>query len=122
MSKLKSVLAQASTKRLKGGDFSASVLADLRNYRKQQLIIFVALETFLVIAIVFCVYYITQNKTDSGTVKLMSGVVGIGAGGGVELVRRIWKEWAQTDLLVTLLPNLEPSQVNNIIDKLIKSL
>lgn len=122
MRELKSVLKQAITQRLKTGDFSASVIADLRQFRKQQLLIFIIVETILVIVIAFCVYLVTQKHADASVIKLLSGLIGIGAGGGVELARRIWKEWAQTDLLVALFPNLSASQVNDVVEKLVARL
>lgn len=123
MAGLKTLLQEAQNERLKlGGAVSASLLRKLTAYRKRQFRIFIILEITLVAAVALCAYYLVTNPVGAGRVQLLSSLIGIGAGGAVEVIRRIWKEWSQTDLLVMMLEGANEAQISTIIDKLITKL
>lgn len=123
MGGLKTILQEAQNERLKlGGAVSASLLRKLTAYRKRQFRIFIILEITLVAAVALCAYYLVTNPVGAGRVQLLSSLIGIGAGGAVEVIRRIWKEWSQTDLLVMMLEGANEAQISTIIDKLITKL
>ena len=52
---------------------------------EQQFWIFIAIETFLVIGIAYCAYSLTLNPKATTQVKALAGLIGIGAGGGIEI-------------------------------------
>jgi hypothetical protein len=123
MPRLKAILQDAVDRRLNtGGTVSAQVIRQLRGHRKQQLFVFIALEVLLVIGVALCAYYLVRNPTQTTQVKLLAGMIGVGAGGGIEVIRRIWKEWSQTELLLLMLEEASESQVTTIIDRLIDKL
>lgn len=123
MSGLRQVLQNADDQKLRGGgSISQGALVRLRAYRKQQMIIFVAVEILVAVAVAFCAYMVVMSKLDSAGVASLTALLGIGAGGGLEVGRRVWKEWAQADLLVLLLSEATEAQINAIIDKLLQKL
>jgi hypothetical protein len=122
MSGLKKILERSALNNLDGGNASVKTINNLRDYRKRQFTIFVVVELLVVISVSACVYYITQSNLNSMTIKILTGILGIGSGGGLEVGRRIWKEWAQTDLLLALFSEATEAQIKTIIDKLIKKL
>jgi hypothetical protein len=119
---LRSILKRAQDRRLVAGSISKELIDALKSHQKQQLIVFAAIELFLVVGVAFCAYYLTRRPSNSGQVKLLAGLIGIGAGGGIEAIRRVWTQWSQTTLLLILLPESSDSQVSSIIDKLVKKL
>lgn len=123
MSGLKKVLQSADEEKLRaGGAISRGALTKLNAYRRRQLIIFVVVEILVVTAVAFCAYMVVVNKLDSVEVASFTALIGIGAGGGLEAGRRVWKEWAQADLLILLLSEATEAQVNSIIEKLLQKL
>lgn len=122
MKDLKSILQRASDRREKAGSFTPELIANLRAYEKQQFAIFIAVEVILITGVAFCAYYLTKNPNNTGQVKLLAGLIGGGAGGGIEVMRRIWKEWSQTQLLLLLIPEASEAQVTALIDKLLKKI
>jgi hypothetical protein len=123
MTKLQQIIEHAAQRRLRGGGaISVELSNELRSYRRQQFWIFFAAEVFLVLGISFCAYFLARNPRASEIVKALAGLIGIGAGGGIEVMRRTWKEWSQTDLLLALISQASEAQVNSIIDKLIGKL
>jgi len=122
MNSLKNILQRASDRRSKAGGSSDELIRNLQAYRQQQLTIFIFIEVVLVLGLAFCAYYLTKNPINPGKVKLLSGLIGGGACGGIEMMRRIWKDWSQTQLLLILLPESTEAQVGVIIDTLRKKL
>ncbi|MDQ1469474.1 MAG: hypothetical protein QOJ99_954 [Bryobacterales bacterium] len=50
------------------------------------------------------------------------GAAGLGGGSALEALRRVWKDWSRTDLLIFLIPDMTEPQLAAIINKLIKNL
>jgi hypothetical protein len=123
MSQLKGMLQEAVDQRLNtGGVVSTRLTTQLRAHRKKQLVIFIVLEAFLLVALLFCVFFLLNNPSRTSELKLLTGVFGIGAGGALEVIRRVWKEWTQTDLLLLLLEGAPEAQVTSVVDRLVKKL
>jgi hypothetical protein len=101
-----------------GGGQYAELKPMLEQYRRQQLTIFICIELFIVVAIVAASLYIAFSSADANRIRLLTGATGLGAGGGIEIMRRIWKEWARTDLLLVLLPAVSDAELRRIISKL----
>src|ERR1017187_2830671 len=120
MTDLKQILQEASERRLKAGSASAGLIENLKAYRMQQFWIFVVMQCVVIAGVGFCAYYLTTNPQNSVQVKLLSGLIGIGAGGGIEVLRRVWKEWSQTQLLLLVIPEASEAQITALIDKLLK--
>ncbi len=122
MATLGSILRRAQERKALAGSYSAELSEALRAHRKQQLITFIAIELFLVIGIAFCAYYLVRNPANKVQEKLLAGLIGIGAGGGIEAIRRIWSQWSQTTLLLLLIPESSPAQLSAIVERLAKKL
>jgi hypothetical protein len=122
MTNLRSILQQAWDHRNVAGSNTERLTENLKAYQKQQFTVFTCIELFLVTAVAFCAYYLTKNPANTGTVKVLASIIGIGAGGGIEAMRRVWSQWSQTTLLLLLIPESTDSQLAAIIDKLTKRL
>jgi hypothetical protein len=120
MANLQSLLQRAVQRRLRGGGaVSVELNNDLRAYRSHQFWIFVSIEALTVFAVAACAYFLATNPKETVALKALTGLIGIGAGGVVEVMRRIWKEWSQTDLLLVLISEASEAQVTSMVDKLI---
>lgn len=122
MATLGSILRRAQDRKALAGSYSAELTERLRAYQRQQLITFIAIEVFLVVGIAFCAYYLTHNPSNKTQERLLASLIGIGAGGGIEAIRRVWSQWSQTTLLLVLIPESSPAQLAAIVDKLAKKL
>jgi hypothetical protein len=123
MSGLRRIVQDAADRRLDtGGAISTRVIAQLRHHRRQQLVVFVALELALVLGVAFCAYYAVRVPANTVQLKVLTGLIGVGAGGGIEVMRRIWKEWSQTALLLLLLEEASEAQVTAVINRLVGKL
>jgi len=124
MNDLKNVLQQAEHKHAKlGGSMSVTVKAALNAHRRRQFRIFVTFEVIVVVVMLICVGLLAFGRINDASLKSIAGVVGIGAGGGgFEIVRRIWRDWSQTDLLLLLINGATDAQVKSLTDKLIAKL
>ena len=122
MTNLKQILKDACERRLKAGSASTGLIENLKAYRKQQFWIFVIMQSLIIAGVAFCAYYLTTHPKNTSQVKLLSGLLGIGAGGGIEVLRRVWKEWSQTELLLLVLPEASEAQITTLIDKLLKKM
>jgi len=122
MSNLKSVFQKVNETSLDaGGAISIEAVKELRYYRQKQFRIFLVVEVLMVLGVAYCAYFISRHPGQNVLVKSMIGLIGIGADGGLEVMRRIWKEWSRTDLLLVLMSEASESQLKAIIDKLVKS-
>ena len=119
MENLRSIVERAHARSLRaGGAVSTELIKNLRGLRKRQLVVFIALEALVLLGVAFCAYWLTRSPNNVRQVELLSGLIGVGAGGGIEVMRRIWKEWSQAELLLILIGNASESQVTELIDKL----
>lgn len=123
MENLKSILQRAHDRQLKaGGVVSKQLIEDLRGYRKQQFVMFAILELLIVLGVSFCAYYLSVHPGNATQVKTLASLIGLGSGGGIEIMRRIWRGWSESTLLLLMLPEASQAQVTDLIDRLIKRL
>jgi len=125
MSGLKRILRETTDRKLTtGGAISPALVKALRAHRSQQFAIFVALEVVIVIFIALSVFLVFKNPDQTTRNEVIAATLGIsaGAGGGIELIRRIWREWTQTSLLLLLVEEASEAQVNSILERLIQKL
>lgn len=120
MSGLKKILEEASARAQKaGGAISPDLLKKLRNYRKREFFIFLTIEITLILGVIACLYFIINNPAQTKQLKILGGMAGVGAGGVIEVMRRVWREWSRADLLILLLQEASEAQVNATIEQLI---
>ena len=120
MGGLKRVLEDAAESQHKmGGAISDTVMQGLAGYRKRQFLIFILLFVVVMGVVLFSSYAITRWPDQ---MKILVGTIGISMGGGITLMRTIWKEWSQADLLLIIIEEAKEAQVQALIDKLIKNL
>jgi hypothetical protein len=123
MNGIKQILVHAANYRLKaGGAVSVQVVGELRKYRKKVALAAALLIILLLTGIIVISYYLMKNPDQIVHAKAVAGFIGIGTGGVIELLRRTWKGWNQTNLLLILLEDASEAQVTSIMDKLIKAL
>jgi len=125
MSGIKRILRDSTDRKLTtGGAISPGLVKALRGHRAQQFGIFVALEVVIVIFIALSVYLVFRDPDQTTRNEVIAATLGIsaGAGGGIELIRRVWREWTQTSLLLLLVEDASEAQVTAIIDRLTQKL
>ena len=66
--------------------------------------VFSVIELLIIGGVAFCTYYLAVHPGNRTQVKMFASLLGIGSGGGIEMMRRIWRSWSQTTLLLLLLP------------------
>ncbi len=123
MKKLKTVLQETSNRRFKaGGSMSQALLDALRAHRRSRSRIFVILLAALVAAVSVSLVLIVRFAGDAGSLSALAAAIGLSVGGCVELLRRVWHEWSQADLLLILAEDASEAQITALIDKLIEKL
>jgi hypothetical protein len=120
MSNLKDILRRSTEQTLKLGGGSDRLIQELRTNRKRQFNVFVVLFLVLVCGLALCVYLVIRNQTEQA--RLVAGLFGIGTGGAIEAMRRVWKDWSQTDLLLILLEDANEAQIAKLVDQLSQKL
>jgi hypothetical protein len=107
-----------------GGVISEAVRTKLEALRTRYFVVFVVLFVFVVLVAALGMVAIALHiKNTEALTKLGAGTaMGITVGGSLELMRRIWKEWSQADLILILLDDASEAQVKRLIDKLIAKL
>ena len=118
---LKTALEAAAGEFLRAGGFaSTAVIKALRDQRKKEYSISIFISVLVVCALIACIVILLVGNTQQA--RWVAGVLGIGSGGGLEVLRRVWKDWSQTDLLLILIEDANEAQVTTIVNKLIKKL
>lgn len=121
MDNLKSVLTKTAEQFLKGGgQVSPTVKKALRSHRQRQLRGCLLLGIGLVGSASLCIYLLLTRPVEG---REIIAFIGIGGTGGIlEALRRVWKDWSQTDLLLILIEDATEAQITTIVDKLTKVL
>jgi len=120
MNSLKKILLDAAEDQHKmGGAISERVMGNLNVYRKRQFSIFIVLFAVILGIVVFCSWAIAVWPDKW---KILVSTVGLSVAGGINLMRTIWKDWSQTDLLLIIFEDAREVQVQALIDKLIHNL
>jgi phosphate/sulfate permease len=121
MANLKTVLTKTTEQFLKGGgQVSPTVKRALRTHRQVQMRTCLGLIIGLIVCASFAIYLLLASPSKGESIM---AVIGIGGTGGLlEALRRVWKDWSQTDLLLILIEDATEAQVSSIVDKLVKGL
>jgi hypothetical protein len=118
---VKTILQRVRDQQLDAGSsVSAELLEQLRRHRRQQKRLFIFFEVITVVAVGVCVYFLLTSPPNNEMAKTLAGLLGLpaGTGGGIEMMRRAWREWSRADLLLLLLSEATESQANAIAEKL----
>lgn len=131
MSKLKTILSEAKPEVVdqmggRGDSARQKLLANLVAYRRQLTVTFAALFVLL-FGLIVVGTYIVWAFTSHGPADLAPSLVkALGIGGGsaamVEVLRRVWSEWARVSLVLTLIETGTPELVAAIVSTLIGKL
>jgi hypothetical protein len=123
MNDLRNILKRIRERGLKaGGAISSSVIDELRKYRQRLLILFGAVAGSLLLVLMFVCYYLMMHPEQITHVKIVASFIGVGTGGVVGILSRVWKEWSQTTLLLILIEGASEAEVTALIEKLIRGL
>lgn len=126
MSQLSSVLEQvklATSSHLAGGEgISAKASDALASFRRKYFAIFVVLFIVLVVVVIFGMIGIAWYIREPLQMAAAGGAMGITVGGTVEVMRRVWKEWSQAEMLSILIAESSDETVAKLMDKLIGNL
>ena len=66
---------------------------------------------FTVCAVGFDAFGLAQFIEQPEQMAAFAGAMGLSVGGGIEVMRRIWKEWSQVELLLILIGDAKEAQV-----------
>ncbi|HEY8157594.1 MAG TPA: hypothetical protein VIF10_02715 [Methylobacter sp.] len=125
MSKLVEILREAERTDLGSDGQGNPLLEKLDAHRKTLLYTFLAL--FVVLAALiglgaFGMWHLLFNGSTE-QINAWSGAVGLaGSTSLVEILRRVWTEWAQTSLVVLLVTDAPEPLVNAVVQKLLDKL
>jgi hypothetical protein len=123
MSDLKQILQSGlERKHLGGGDVSTTVRRALRAHKQRQFAIFVVVFVLVILLVGFGVYQVGLNAGNHSRAAAYSTGLGISVAGLLEVLRRVWREWSQSDLVLILLEDASKEQVNTLLDRLVKKL
>jgi hypothetical protein len=56
------------------------------------------------------------------TAKTFAGFAGLGGGGSLVLLFKVWRDWSRTDLLFILVEDASRAQIATLIDKLVRKI
>jgi hypothetical protein len=121
LANLKTVLSKTTEQFLKGGgQVSPTVKRALRAHRQVQMRACLGLIIGIIVCASFAIYTLLASPSKGESIM---AVIGIGGTGGLlEALRRVWKDWSQTDLLLILIEDATEAHVSSIVDKLVKAL
>jgi hypothetical protein len=123
MSELREVLERANFSSLTaGGVMSDNVRTALAGFRKRYFVIFVVLFVVCVAVVVLGVVGVALNIREPAQMAAAGGAMGITVGGTIEVMRRVWKEWSQAELIVILIEEAPEDAVRNLLNTLIEKL
>jgi hypothetical protein len=101
-----------------GGGLSSRTIKALRAHRRRVGALGIVL-FFAVLAGVTVAAYLSLRQADKvGDIKVVAGGLGLSLGAALELLRRTWKDWSQTGLLLILVEDARDDQIAVLLDKL----
>lgn len=103
-----------------GGAVSRQAKIALRVHRKRNLAIAITQIVLILLCLSLSTYLLVTER--SNVSRMVATLAGIGAGGAVARLRTVWRDYAQTDLLLILAEDATEAQIMALITKLIKRL
>lgn len=120
MSKLDTALrAVLDNRHAQGGSMSAAAIERVNAVQKSlgRIGIVVFCATLIVFGIT--VYATIAYIHDPATLGAITGAIGLSLGAALEVLRRVWKDWGEANLLLILLTEAREDQVAAMLEKLI---
>ena len=105
-----------------GGALSPALRSALASYRERLFYAALALSAVVVLLIGFSAYLIAMHVAEPGRLAIFSTALGCTAGGGVELLRRLWAEWSRTGLLALLVEGSPEAVIASVVTALVAKL
>ena len=123
MSELKDKLKGVSLKRDDaGGVTSENMRAALRSFRKKYFAIFTVLFVVLIVVVIFGTVGVAFYIRRPLEIAAVGTAMGITVGGTITVMRGVWKEWSQAELITILIEDAQEDQVRKLLDTLINKL
>ena len=109
-------LNQSTTKA--GGALSDKAVSALRAHRKRVGALGILLFVAVLAGATIAAYLSLRQAGKPGNIKIAAGGLGLSLGAALELLRRTWKDWSQTGLLLILIEDARDDQIAVLLDKL----
>jgi hypothetical protein len=102
-----------------GGQVAPSAKKALRTHRARQMRVFLLFLILLVASACLCAY-LSLVRSDGW--RYTGAVAGVGSGAALEVLRRVWRDWSRTDLLLILIEDASEAHITSLLEKLILKL
>jgi hypothetical protein len=123
MASLKNILElNMAEARNMGGTSATALQAELTAYRQRLFWTFFLVLVVIIGLVAFGAYLIAVRQNAPGELALYSSALGITAGGGVEIARRMWSEWSRAGLVALLIQDAPDAMVHSVLEKLARKL
>jgi hypothetical protein len=123
MAKLKEILQLNFAEARNMGGMSPTALQEqLTAYRQRLFWTFFLVLVVVILLVGFGAYLIAVHQDAPGTLRLYSSALGLTAGGGIEIARRMWSEWSRAGLVALLVQDAPEAMVHSVLEKLVSKL
>jgi len=101
-----------------GGGLSSKAVAALRIHRSRVGVLGVVLFAAVLAGVTIAAYLALRQVGRPSDIKIVAGGLGLSLGTALEMLRRIWKDWSQTGLLLILVEDARDDQIAGLLEKL----
>ena len=122
MSALKNAILGLRKVTSMGGSLSDESIKALRALKRNVQIIGVVVIVAVLSGVVITAYLSLAYVHKPDQIKEISGGIGLTLGAALVLLRQIWREWAQTSLLLIIIENADEAQINHLFDTIVDKL
>ena len=122
MTKVKGVLEHAQLRAHGFGSLSTEVVAGLTEHRKRARRYYLIIFAAAVLVLLLCCIGVVVFFKSPQHVAVLSGAMGVTVAGAIEIMRRVWREWSYSEILLLLLQDADAAQVADLIRRLIEKL
>ena len=123
MSELKDILKGVDFKRDDmGGVTSENMKKALNGFRRKYFAIFVVLFVVLVVVVALGTVGVAFYIREPLQIAAVGTGLGITVGGTITVMRGVWKEWSQAELITILIEDAPEDSVRKLLDTLISKL
>lgn len=105
-----------------GGAVSETLKPALEAYRQRLFWMALMISIVVIVIIGFGVYLIALHVDKPEQLPMFSAALGVSAGGGVEILRRLWSEWSRAGLLALLIEDSPESVLTSVTQQLVEKL
>jgi hypothetical protein len=104
------------------GAVSPRLIRNLQQLRRRYFISFLVLESFLSLGLAIGVYILWRQPLADFMMVTLGGGIGLGAGGSIEMMRRVWRDWGKVDLCLILMEGAEEAEVLELAERLLEKI